>query len=142
MSLGHRIQSGAVRSRHIRKEQQRERLGIDPTSGLGFRTGCRLLGRRCPHRFQCRRVSFRSQRPPRPLLGGRQTICDFLWETVERESKIQVRFSTSVQSFQQENDGTVTGVVTDIGVLPTAKVILASGAFGASQESPSTSQRW
>lgn len=39
-----------------------------------------------------------------------------------------------MQSFQQENDGTVTGVVTDSGVLPAAKVILASGAFGASQE--------
>ena len=70
----------------------------------------------------------------RPLLGGRQTICDFLWEAVERESKIQVRFSTSVQSFQQENDGMVTGVVTDSGVLPAAKVILASGGFGARQE--------
>jgi predicted oxidoreductase len=39
-----------------------------------------------------------------------------------------------VQSFQQENDETVTGVVTDNGVLPAANVILASGGSGASQE--------
>jgi fumarate reductase flavoprotein subunit len=63
-----------------------------------------------------------------------KTICDFLWEAVEREPKIQVRCSTSVQSFQQEKDGTVTGVVTDSGVILAAKVILASGGFGASQE--------
>ena len=63
-----------------------------------------------------------------------KTICDFLWEAVEREPKIQVQFSTSVLSFQQEEDGTVTGVVTDSGVILAAKVILASGGFGASQE--------
>jgi len=63
-----------------------------------------------------------------------KTICDFLWEAVEREPKIQIRFSTSVLSFQQESDGTVTGVVTDSGIIPAAKVILASGGFGYSQE--------
>ena len=63
-----------------------------------------------------------------------KTICDFLWEAVDREPKIQVRFATSVLAFQQEDDGTVTGVVTDSGVIPAAKVILASGGFGASQE--------
>ena len=36
--------------------------------------------------------------------------------------------------FQQADDGTVTGVATESGVIPAAKVILASGGFGASQE--------
>jgi len=61
-------------------------------------------------------------------------ICDFLWEAVEREPEIQIRFSTSVLSFQQESDGTVTGVVTDSGIIPAAKVIFACGGFGYSQE--------
>ena len=63
-----------------------------------------------------------------------KTITDFMYEAVEREPNIQVRFSTSVLGFQQADDGTVTGVVTDSGVIPAAKVILASGGFGASQE--------
>ena len=63
-----------------------------------------------------------------------KTITDFLFEAVERESNIQVRFSTSVLRFQQADDGTVNGVVTESGVIPAAKVILASGGFGASQE--------
>ena len=63
-----------------------------------------------------------------------KTITDFLFEAVERESNIQVRFSTSVLGFQHADDGTVNGVVTESGVIPAAKVILASGGFGASQE--------
>ena len=63
-----------------------------------------------------------------------KTITGFLYEAVEREPKIQVRFSTSVVGFQQDDDGTVTGVVIEGGVIPATKVILASGGFGASQE--------
>ena len=57
-----------------------------------------------------------------------------MYEAVEREPNIQVRFSTSVLDFQQADDGTVTGVATESSVIPAAKVILASGGFGASQE--------
>ena len=63
-----------------------------------------------------------------------KTITDFLFEAVKRQPKIQTRFSTSVLSLQQEDDGTVIGVVTGSGAIQAAKVILASGGFGASQE--------
>ena len=61
-------------------------------------------------------------------------ITAFLFEAVQREPNIQVRFSTPVESLQQDADGTVTGVVTDSGVITARKVILASGGFGASRE--------
>ena len=63
-----------------------------------------------------------------------KTITDFLFEAVERESKIQVCFSTPVLSLKQEASGAVTGVVTQDGILTGRKVILASGGFGASRE--------
>lgn len=63
-----------------------------------------------------------------------KTITDFLFEAVEREKKIQLRFSTPVLSLKQDASGTVTGVVTQGGVLLARKVILASGGFGASAE--------
>ncbi|MPZ77779.1 MAG: FAD-dependent oxidoreductase [Deltaproteobacteria bacterium] len=63
-----------------------------------------------------------------------KTITDFLFEAVEREKNIQVRFSTAVLSLSQEASGAVTGVVTEDGVLTGRKVILASGGFGASPE--------
>ncbi len=63
-----------------------------------------------------------------------KTITDFLFEAVERESRIQVRFSTPVVSLRQTSDGAVTGVVTEDGVYTGRRVILASGGFGASAE--------
>ena len=61
-------------------------------------------------------------------------ITDFLFEAVQREPGIEVRFSTSVESITQGEDGAVTGVFTDQGVIGGAKVIIASGGFGASPE--------
>lgn len=63
-----------------------------------------------------------------------KTITDFLFEAVEREKNIQVRFSTPVLSLKQEADGAVIGVVTADGVFTARKIILASGGFGASAE--------
>jgi fumarate reductase flavoprotein subunit len=63
-----------------------------------------------------------------------KTVTDFLYEAVEREKNIQVRFSTPVLSLQQEASGAVTGVITEQGVCTARKVILASGGFGASPE--------
>ncbi|MEX0805626.1 MAG: FAD-dependent oxidoreductase [Candidatus Binatia bacterium] len=63
-----------------------------------------------------------------------KTITDFLFEAVEREKNIHVRFSTAVLSLDQEASGAVTGVVTEDGVFTGYKVILASGGFGASPE--------
>jgi fumarate reductase flavoprotein subunit len=63
-----------------------------------------------------------------------KVITDFLFEAVERESNIQVRFSTPVLSLEQDASGAVTGVVTEDGVIKTRSVILATGGFGASRE--------
>lgn len=63
-----------------------------------------------------------------------KTITDFLFEAVQREQHIQVRFSTPALSITREADGTVTGVVTDDGVIAAGKVILASGGFGANEK--------
>jgi fumarate reductase flavoprotein subunit len=63
-----------------------------------------------------------------------KTITEFLFEAVERERNIQVRFSTPVLSLRQEANGAVTGVVTEDGIITGRKVILASGGFGASPE--------
>jgi fumarate reductase flavoprotein subunit len=63
-----------------------------------------------------------------------KTITDFLYEAVERERKIEVRFSTAVLSLRQDEHGAVTGVVTTGGVTMARTVILASGGFGASAE--------
>ena len=63
-----------------------------------------------------------------------KTITDFLFEAVEREKNIQVRFSTPVLSLKQEAGGAVIGVVTEDGVFSARKIILASGGFGASAE--------
>ena len=61
-------------------------------------------------------------------------ITAYLYEAVQREQDIQVRFSTPALALKQEADGSVTGVVTDLGVIPAGRVILASGGFGASHE--------
>jgi flavocytochrome c len=63
-----------------------------------------------------------------------KTITDFLFEAVERETNIQVRFSTPVLSLKQQADGAVIGVVTAGGAFTARKIILASGGFGASAE--------
>ena len=63
-----------------------------------------------------------------------KTITDFLFDAVEREKNIQVRFSTPVLSLKQDETGAVKGVVTNDGVLRARRVILASGGFGASAE--------
>ena len=63
-----------------------------------------------------------------------KTITDFLYEAVERETNIQVRFSTPVLSLKQQADGAVIGVVTPDGAFTARKIILASGGFGASAE--------
>jgi fumarate reductase flavoprotein subunit len=63
-----------------------------------------------------------------------RTITDFLFEAVEREKNIQVRFSTPVLSLKQEAGGAVNGAVTADGVFTARKIILASGGFGASAE--------
>jgi fumarate reductase flavoprotein subunit len=63
-----------------------------------------------------------------------KTITDFLFEAVQRQKNIEVRFSTAVLSLRQEADGAVTGVMIENGVLTGRKTILASGGFGASSE--------
>src|SRR5262245_50245734 len=63
-----------------------------------------------------------------------KTITDFLFEAVQRQKNIEVRFSTPALSLRQEADGAVTGVVTEDRVLTARKTILASGGFGASPE--------
>ena len=63
-----------------------------------------------------------------------KNISDFLFEAVEREQNIQVRFSTPVLSLKLDASSAVTGVVTQDGVLTARKVILASGGYGASAE--------
>ena len=63
-----------------------------------------------------------------------KTITDFLWEAVQREANIEVRFSMPVLSLKQDDNGAVTGVGTESGVIAARKVILASGGFGASAE--------
>jgi len=63
-----------------------------------------------------------------------KTITDFLFEAVERQGNIEVRFSTPVRSLEQEADGAVTGVVTEDQVITGRRVILATGGFGASRE--------
>ena len=72
-----------------------------------------------------------------------KTITDFMYEAVEREPNIQVRFSTSVLGFQQADDGTVTGVVTDSGVIrPPRSSWPAAASAPAKSSCPSTSLRW
>jgi fumarate reductase flavoprotein subunit len=63
-----------------------------------------------------------------------KTITDFLFEAVQREPGIEVHFSTAVGSIDRDESGVVSGVVTEKGALPAAKVIIASGGFGASPE--------
>jgi fumarate reductase flavoprotein subunit len=63
-----------------------------------------------------------------------KTITDFLFEAVEREKSIQVRFSTPALSLKQDESGAVMGAVTEAGTLAAQKIILASGGFGASAE--------
>jgi flavocytochrome c len=63
-----------------------------------------------------------------------KTVTDFLFAAVEREKKIQVRFSTSVRALEQDDGGALVGVKTDDGILTARKIILASGGFGASAE--------
>ncbi len=61
-----------------------------------------------------------------------KTVTDFLFAVVEREKKIQVRFSTPVLALEQDDAGAVVGVKTNDGMLTARKIILASGGFGAS----------
>jgi fumarate reductase flavoprotein subunit len=63
-----------------------------------------------------------------------KTITDFLFEAVERETNIQVRFSTPALSLEQQADGALIGVATADGTFTARKIILASGGFGASAE--------
>ncbi|HEV8724713.1 MAG TPA: FAD-dependent oxidoreductase [Candidatus Binatia bacterium] len=63
-----------------------------------------------------------------------KTVTDFLFAAVEREKKIQVRFSTPVLALQPDDGGAVVGVKTDDGILTARRIILASGGFGASAE--------
>src|SRR6266511_3990241 len=56
----------------------------------------------------------------------------FCSRLVEREKKIQVRFSTPVLALEQDDAGAVVGVKTKDGMLTARKIILASGGFGAS----------
>jgi fumarate reductase flavoprotein subunit len=63
-----------------------------------------------------------------------KAVTDFLFEAVEREPNILVRFSTPVLSLQQDSGGAVTGVATADGLFAARKIILASGGFGASAE--------
>ncbi|MGH7854297.1 MAG: FAD-dependent oxidoreductase, partial [Candidatus Binatia bacterium] len=63
-----------------------------------------------------------------------KTITDFLYEAVEREQNIQVRFSTPVLSLKQDASGAVTGVATKDSEITARKIILASGGYGASAE--------
>ena len=63
-----------------------------------------------------------------------KTITDFLFEAVEREKNIQVRFSTPVLSLKQDASGAVTGVATKDSEITARKIILASGGYGASAE--------
>jgi len=63
-----------------------------------------------------------------------KTVTDFLFAAVEREKKIQVRFSTPVLALEQDAGGAVVGVKTADGMLTARKIILASGGFGASAE--------
>jgi fumarate reductase flavoprotein subunit len=63
-----------------------------------------------------------------------KTITDFLFAAVEREKKIEVRFSTPALGLERDAGGAVTGVKTNDGTLTARKIILASGGFGASTE--------
>ncbi|MEE8517511.1 MAG: FAD-dependent oxidoreductase, partial [Dehalococcoidia bacterium] len=61
-------------------------------------------------------------------------ITDFLFEAVQREPGIEVRFSTPVRSIIQSETGAVSGVVTDDESFLVSKIIIASGGFGASPD--------
>jgi fumarate reductase flavoprotein subunit len=61
-------------------------------------------------------------------------ITDFLFEAVQREPGIEVRFSSPVRSVTQDVNEAVSGCVTDAGTFQATKVIIASGGFGASPE--------
>ena len=63
-----------------------------------------------------------------------KTVTDFLFAAVERERKIEGRFSTPVLALVQDGGGAVVGVRTNGGMLMARKIILASGGFGASAE--------
>jgi fumarate reductase flavoprotein subunit len=63
-----------------------------------------------------------------------KTITDFLFAAMEREKKIEVRFSTAALGLERDAGGAVTGVKTNHGTLTARKIILASGGFGASTE--------
>ena len=63
-----------------------------------------------------------------------KALTDFLYEAVQQNPSIEVRFSAPVKSLKQKSDGTVIGVVTESGTESAGKVILASGGFGASPE--------
>jgi fumarate reductase flavoprotein subunit len=63
-----------------------------------------------------------------------KTITDFLYEAVQREQNIGVRFSTAVRGLRQDSTGAATAVATDDGDIAGRKILLASGGFGASRE--------
>jgi fumarate reductase flavoprotein subunit len=63
-----------------------------------------------------------------------KAVTDFLYEAVQREKNLRVRFSTPVRALRRDSSGAVTGVVTDDGAIAGRKIILASGGFGASVE--------
>jgi fumarate reductase flavoprotein subunit len=63
-----------------------------------------------------------------------KAVTDFLFDAVNREPNIRVRFSIPVLSLQQDSTGAVNGVATEEGTFTARKIILASGGFGASAE--------
>jgi fumarate reductase flavoprotein subunit len=63
-----------------------------------------------------------------------KTVTDFLFAAVQREKKIQVRFSTPVLAVARDAGGAVVGVKAADGIVTARKIILASGGFGAGAE--------
>lgn len=61
-------------------------------------------------------------------------ITEYLFEAVQRESNIQVFFSTTLTGFAVDANGAVTGAVTDRGTFTAGRTILATGGFGANPD--------
>jgi fumarate reductase flavoprotein subunit len=112
-------ESNAALTRHLTETSGRVADFLADVAGIEFQLGEFAFG----HSAQ-RSHSWKADK----------TITDFLFEAVEREKRIQVRFSMPVLSLTQQAGGAVTGVVTEDGPITARKIILASGGFGASPE--------
>jgi fumarate reductase flavoprotein subunit len=112
-------ESDAVLTRHLTETSGRVADFLADMAGIEFQIGEFAFG----HGAQ-RAHSWKADK----------AITDFLFEAVERETNIQVRFSTPVLSLEQQADGAVIGVATADGAFTARKIILASGGFGASAE--------